>query len=251
MNVNGEGNRHGHAIEPEYRKRRKNPKSWLIWIGIMGANFVIQISRIEPTGPWMAFVLSCVLLVVAAYARLVLFIRRGCTLVGPDGITARGAVFERKQFWHDIYDIRVEPAARGGGPWAPQWITYLYGMDGRRFHLPYIDDRQLETTFHSEVEAIRTAGADCRGMPWDRRPEVEARIRRRAGHRKAWERAWIGALVVFSCMFVLFLALLFTTQVRPEPQLLLWIPLASFVVLAALLNWRWESQVPRSLREDP
>ncbi|QQM41811.1 hypothetical protein [Streptomyces liliifuscus] len=148
----------------------------------------------------------------------------------------------------DIYDIRVEPTPRGGGLSARRHVTVLYGNDGRRPGLPHLDDRQLDDP-HAEVADLLTAAARHRGMPWDRRPEVEARIRRRAGHRKAWEHAWTGAIVVLLCMLALLVALVVANGEAPVVLLLVCIPAASFVALAALLNWRWESQVPRSPRE--
>ncbi|MEV0558553.1 hypothetical protein AB0I27_34585 [Streptomyces sp. NPDC050597] len=50
-------------------------------------------------------------------------------------------------------------------------------------------------------------------------------------------------------MLALVLGLVVVNSEAPVVLLLVGVPPASFVVLAALLNWRWESQVPRSLRE--
>ncbi|MGX1914024.1 PH domain-containing protein [Streptomyces phaeochromogenes] len=243
----GGGNGNGLGIEREYRRRKKPPRRWLLVMAFALGNFVLQTGRhFDALPTWL---LACMqVLVLTSVVWVTLFMSRGRTRVGPDGIAARGAVFERKRSWHDIYGIRVEPTPRGGGPSARRHVTLLYGNDGRRLGLPHLDDWQLDDP-HAEVADLLTAAARHRGMTWERRPEVEARIRRRAGHRKAWERAWIGAIIVLVCMTAVLVALIVVNGEAPVVLLLVCVPLASFVVLAALLNWRWESQVPRSLRE--
>jgi hypothetical protein len=172
---------------------------------------------------------------------------RGRTAVGPDGIAVRHALRERVHAWHGVYDIRVEPT-HGRGLEVPQWLTYLYDGDGRRTRLPQVDDRQVEA-LHFEIEALRTAADRYRGTAFEPRPEVEAGIRRRAGHRKAWTRAATGAAVVLLAMTVVLVAQAVTGAVIRPVLLLVVVPVAAFLVLAALLNWRWESQVPAYLRE--
>ncbi|MFF5002140.1 PH domain-containing protein [Streptomyces phaeochromogenes] len=242
-----DGNGNGRGIEREYRRRKKPPRGLLFLMAFALANFLLQMGRhfdTLPTWLWACFAV----LVLTTLGWATLFMLRGRTRVGPDGIAVRTAVSERKRSWHDIYDIRVEPTPRSGGPSARRYVTLLYGNDGRRLGLPHLDDWQLDDP-HTEVADLLTAAARHRGMTWDRRPEVEARIRRRAGHRKAWERAWTGAIVVLLCMLALVLGLIVVDGEAPVVLLLVCVPLGSFAVLAALLNWRWESQVPRSLRE--
>ncbi|MEU9960214.1 PH domain-containing protein [Streptomyces sp. NPDC050982] len=237
----------GLGIEREYRRRKRPPRGWLLVMAFALGNFVLQVGRhFDALPTWL---LACMaVLVLTSVVWVSLFMSRGRTRVGPDGIAVRGALSERKRSWHDIYDIRVEAAPRGGGPSARRHVTLLYGNDGRRLGLPHLDDWQLDDP-HAEVADLLTAAARHRGMTWDRRPEVEARIRRRAGHRKAWEHAWIGAIVVLLCMLALLVALIVANGEAPVVLLLVCIPSASFAALAALLNWQWESQVPRSLRE--
>ncbi len=80
------------------------------------------------------------------------------------------------------------------------------------------------------------------------------RIRRQSGHHKAWERATSGALFVLLAMFLVLLWQVVTGR-DTEPGLLLGcVPLAAFALFAALLHWRWESQVPPpggGFREQP
>ncbi len=66
-------------------------------------------------------------------------------------------------------------------------------------------------------------------MAWARRPEVELSIRQRAAHRRAWLWAVYGALIVFGCMTVLSIGLLFASDGSPVVPLTVLVPLGSFV----------------------
>lgn len=230
----------GGGIEREYRKRRKTPRLRFLLMGLAAVDGVLRTARHHTMPLWVP--VSLVTLYVAAFAKVVLYERRARTLVGARGITVRRALTERGRAWHDIYDIRVEqvPKAAAG---SRKWITYLYDTEGLRFVLPHLDDWQMYNP-RAEVAALREAAARHRGAAWERRPEVEALIRRRAAHRKAWERAVTGGMIAVGCGFLLWLALLATMAHPPVLLLFLWLPLGTFAVLAALLHWRWESQVP-------
>ncbi len=207
---------------------------------LLGLESVYRMAHghLMPRWAWAPFLALWVLVL----ARTVLYSWRGRTLVGVRGITVRRAVTERSLTWRDVYDIRTEPVPRAKPP-ARTCLTYMYDTGGRRFVLPHLDDWQL-TDPPAEVAALREAAARHRGMAFERRPETEALIRRASGHRKAWERAVTGGLVAFGGGFLLWVALLFTTDHPPTLLVFLWIPLGTFAALAALLNWRWESQVP-------
>ncbi|MGW2746704.1 hypothetical protein [Streptomyces sp. NPDC001450] len=236
---------YGGGIEREYRKRKKTPPLMALSMGLLGLNALYQLNRHHTMPEWVPASLAACYLLLAA--QMVVYMRRGRTLVGARGITARRAVTERSRAWHEIYDIRAEPVPNAAKS-ARTWFTYLYDTEGRRFVLPHMDDWQLDDV-PAEVAALREAAARHRGAAWERRPEVEARIRRRAGHRKAWERAITGGLIALGCGFLLWVALLFTMDRPPSLVLFLWLPLGTFAVLAALLNWRWESQVPKALQQ--
>ncbi|MFD5797807.1 hypothetical protein ACFWIO_30630 [Streptomyces diastatochromogenes] len=236
---------YGSGIEREYRKRRKTPPLMALSMGLLGLNALFQLSRQHTTPQWVPASLAAFYLLAAA--RMVVYMQRGRTLVGARGITARRALTERSRTWHEIYDIRAEPVPNAAKP-ARKWFTFLYDTEGRRFVLPHMDDWQLDDV-PAEVAALREAAARHRGAAWERRPEVEARIRRRAGHRKAWERSVTGGLIALGCGFLLWVVLLFTMAHPPTRLLFLWLPLGTFAVLAALLHWRWEAQVPPALRE--
>ncbi|TVZ97592.1 hypothetical protein [Streptomyces sp. BK340] len=236
---------YGGGIEREYRKRRKTPRSFALGMGVLGLTSVFHMARQHSTPSWVP--VSFAVLYVVLFVKMGLYLRRGRTLVGARGITARRAVTERGRAWHEIYDIRAEPIPKAPAS-ARKWLTYLYDTEGRRFVLPHLDDWQLDDV-PAEVAALREAAALHRGAGWERRPQVEALIRRRAGHRKAWERASIGGMVALFCGFLLWVAFLFTTDHPPTFLLFLWLPLGTFAVLAALLNWRWESQVPEAQQQ--
>lgn len=241
-----DGDAHERGIEREYGRPRGSGKGRIAFMVVIGVNFAFQMTRDSKTIGVVSRVVMTTLVLGVVVWRL-LFIWRGRTFVAADGITARGAVRVRRTSWHDIYDIRVEPS-RSQRSGDSQWFTYLYDNEGRRILLPNVDDWQLPD-FGAEIDGLRDVAARHRGMTWERRPEVEALIRRRAGHRKAWVRAYIGALLVLLAMFLLLLWQVATTGVARPFLLLVCVPLAAFALLAALLNWRWESQVQRALRE--
>ncbi|MFJ9867150.1 hypothetical protein [Streptomyces sp. NPDC101165] len=233
---------YGGGIEREYRKQRKAPRSFVLGMGLLGVNGVVQMWRQHSTPSWVPVSLAA--LYVVLFVKMWLYLRRGRTLVGALGITAHRAVTERGRAWHEIYDIRAEPVPKAPAS-ARKWLTFLYDTEGRRFVLPHLDDWQLDDV-PAEVAALREAAARHRGAAWEPRPQVEALIRRRAGHRKAWERASVGGVVALVCGFLLWVVLLFTSDHPPTLLLFLWLPLGTFAVLAALLNRRWESQLPKA-----
>ncbi|MGQ4413984.1 hypothetical protein ACN6LA_000773 [Streptomyces sp. SAS_269] len=169
---------HQGGTEREYLKRRKAPMAPALGYSVLMLTALLHATR-DGTR-WVP--VSAGLVVTLVLLRWALHLRRGRTLVGHRGISARWALTERRWGWHDVYDIRAEPvpdAARH----ARKWLTYLYDNEGRRFLLPHLDDWQLDDP-PGEVAALREAGAHERGAAWERRPAVEALIRRRAGHRR-------------------------------------------------------------------
>ncbi|MFF3330199.1 PH domain-containing protein [Streptomyces sp. NPDC002888] len=233
----------------EYGRRRRTSGRRFGFIVMCLGNALFQLTRDHHVMPWRVRAAPIALaLTILGWAALLHW--RGRTVAGPDGITAYGPLRARRFAWPDVYDLRIEPgpAQRTDGP---RWFAYLYRDDGRRTRLPFLDDWQLPGLYglRTEVGALREAAALRRGAAWERRPEVEQRIRRRAAHHKAWQRAVTGAVVVLLVMLlVLFTEALSGTTLRPV-LLLVCVPAASFTLLAALLHWRWESQVPRHLRE--
>ncbi|MFG2264638.1 hypothetical protein [Streptomyces sp. NPDC048720] len=233
---------HQDGVEREYRKRRKVPV-----VQVLGSYpfLLIALTHAFRQGArWIP--LSLGLLAALALLRWTVHLWRGRTLVGRSGIAARWTLTERRWDWHDVYDLRAEPVPNAAGH-ARKWFAYLYDTEGRRFLLPHLDDWQLDDV-PGEVAALREAGARERGAAFERRAAVEELVRRRAGHRKAWQRAVAGGVFAFAGGFLVWAVLELAAGHAPTPALLLWTPLGVFAVLAALLHWRWESQVPRPLR---
>ncbi|WP_405871474.1 PH domain-containing protein [Streptomyces sp. NBC_00005] len=241
------------GVEREYRKRRKLPQAYLLLVGVVMLNGLIQTGRLQlghdsSLRIWTSGAVA--LLMVAALVRIVLEQYRAYTRVTAAGITVQGPVRSRTWAWHEVYDIRVQPSPRGSGRMAPQWLAYLYDMEGRRFRLPHLDDWQLDDPY-AEVSALCLAAAPHRSLTWERRPHVEEGILRRAVGRKAWTWAAYGTLVVLFAMFLVDLWQIAFGRPEHPFLLFLWVPLASFGVLGAVLQRYWTARPPRSIAQQP
>ncbi|MFF4254010.1 PH domain-containing protein [Streptomyces sp. NPDC001663] len=242
------------GVEREYRKRRKLPRAYLLLLGAVMLNALLQTGRLQSGRDhgglqiWASG--ATALLVVAAAVRATLEQYRAHTRVTAVGITAQWPLRSHTWAWHEVYDIRVQPSPRGSGRLAPQWLTHLYDMEGRRFRLPHLDDWQLDDPF-AEVSALCLAAAPYRSLAWERRPQVEERIVRRAAGRKAWTWAAYSTLAV---LFAMYAVDLWQVAVgRPEHPflLLVCVPLAFFGVFGTGLQRYWTARPPRSLAQQP
>lgn len=239
------------GIERVYRRRRWPPGPYFILVGVLCLNSLIQVEhtldRPHGTG-WFAWVFLA--LMVLTVLRVVLEQFRAHTRVTAAGITAQGLLRSRTWAWHEVYDIRVEHAPRGSGRTPPQWLTYLYDLEGRRFLLRHLDDWQLADPY-AEVSDLCLSAAPYRSLTWERRPEIEEGILRGAAHRKAWTWAVYGALITFFVMLVLDIGLVATG--RPDHPFLLFVcaPLVSFGVLGAALDRYWAARPPVSPVQGP
>jgi uncharacterized membrane protein len=221
------------GVEREYRRRRKASRGRVVALWVVMGNCVLQTSW--HNGIPVPYRLLGLALIAVLSGWAFLAVRRGLTSVGADGIAVRGAFRVRRRAWHDIYDLRVERRNTKNAD-ARLW-TWLYGNDGRRLLLPNVDDWQLPDV-RAEIDALRTAAAQHRGMAWELRPEVEARIGLRAVRRKVQERAFVGAMLVF---FAAIGYLAWTVSVDDGHRLfaallLLWAPLAAYVLLLGLFR---------------
>lgn len=239
------------GIERVYRRRRRLPWQYPVMVGLLCLNAVFQTSRSvdDPYGPrWEPWVVLP--LMVVAVVRIGLEQFRAYTRVTAAGITAQGPLRSRTWTWHQVYDIRVEHAPRGSGRMAPQWLTYLYDFEGRRFLLRHLDDWQLADPY-AEVSDLCLAATPQRTLTWERRSQVEERILRAAARRKAWTWAASGALITFLAMLVLGIGLAATGH--PEHPFLLFVcvPLACFGILGAVLDRYWTSRPPRFRPQQP
>ncbi|SEE11747.1 PH domain-containing protein [Streptomyces sp. 3213] len=222
----------GRGIEREYRRWRKASRGRIVFAWIISGNCVFQMAR--PDSIPVRYKVLVLALIAALALWGVLATLRGLTSVGADGVTVRGAFRVRRRAWHDIYDLRVEERPKQSRA-DVRWWTWLYDNDGRRVPLPNVDDWQLPD-LRAEIDDLRTVAAAHRGMAWEPRPEVEARIRLRAGHRKAHERAVIGAVLAFFAG-LMYLMWEVTTGGEPRPfLLLLCAPLAVYALLLPSLR---------------
>ncbi|MET8327447.1 hypothetical protein [Streptomyces sp. NPDC005181] len=187
------------------------------------------------------------LLLLAAW--WVLHMRRGHTLVGPGGIVVRKAVFTRRLAW--IVAVKNLP---GRSPGSFDLYGYVRTANGRAIALPHVNNWQMDDV-GAQVAAIRAAGTRYAGLTWHRRPEMEQVVRRRVGLAKARNRSLLTALVVWCAMFALWVGLriadisgvLRIADIWWSTQLLLlWVPLAVSALVAAVLHWQGESQVPEN-----
>ncbi|MEU2773435.1 PH domain-containing protein [Streptomyces sp. NPDC007162] len=244
------------GVGREYRRRRRPPLAYLVLPGLLVMNAFIQISRVSGDrggdggagGRWGPPVFA--VLLVLAVARVALEQFRAHTRVTTAGITAQGPVRARTWAWSEIYDIRVEQAPRGSGRAAPQWLTYLYDVQGRRFLLWQLNDWQVDDPY-AEVAELCLAAAPLRSYTWEPRPDVEERIRRGAVRRRAWLWGTYGALGSMLVMLVVSFGLVVTGRPDHPFLLIVCVPLAAGVALGAVLQWYWGVRPPRSLTPQP
>ncbi|MDQ0933672.1 PH domain-containing protein [Streptomyces turgidiscabies] len=245
------------GIERVYRGRGRRRLPWLNLglTGVISVNALLQAGHFDDPyayrdGPPGWLPLAVGLLMAASFVRLALEQLRAHTRVTATGITVQGGLGSRSWAWHKVYDIRVERAPRGNSPMGPQWLTYLYDVEGRRHLLWHLDDWQLDDAY-AEVSELCLSAAPYRSLTWEPRPQVEARILRGAARRKAWTWAAYSALAVLIATFVV--GIWAVIDGRPEHPflLLVCVPLASFAVLGAVLHRYWTSHPPRSLAQQP
>ncbi|MFJ3773976.1 PH domain-containing protein [Streptomyces sp. NPDC090075] len=243
------------GVGREYRRRRRPPLAYLLLPGLLMVNAFIQTSRVSHDGDgggsgfrWgpPAFAL----LMALTIARIALEQFRARTRVTAAGITARGPLRTRTWAWSEVYDIRVEQAPRGSGRAAPQWLTYLYDFEGRRFLLWHLNDWQLDDPY-AEVAELCLAAAPHRSLTWERRPDVEERIQRGVTRRRAGTWGAYGGIAVFVLMVVV--DIWRVAVGRPDHPFLLMVcvPMTSGVALAVVLDRYWSTRPPRSPARQP
>ncbi|MGW0837024.1 PH domain-containing protein [Streptomyces prunicolor] len=224
------------GIEREYSRRRKMSRGRFVALCIVQGNFALQMARPDSIPGRYRLLAVALMALLGVWALLA--VRRGRTTVGADGVSTRGAFRVRRWAWHDIYDLRVETDPRRRSTDVKS-LTYLYENDGRRAHLPHLDDWQLPDVW-AEVADLHTAAARHRGMTWERRPATEVRIRERAAHRKARERAAVGAMLV---LFTAIGYLVWTVTVDDGHRLLAFFllpgaPLTAYALLVTFFRLR-------------
>jgi hypothetical protein len=211
----------------EYRLRRWPPLRRLIILP-----FWLFIAILHATSPMPLSATDVAISVILPVFIIYLVLRevRGRTLLGPAGITAKGALRVRRIAWADIHDIRPEPSKD-----SPLWVVRVYDRTGRRFVLPHVNNEQVDDP--AEVEAIIDAWRVRRGPDWAPLPGTEAAIRLQAARRKAWMRAGIVGVVVMVATLVASIALVFKDVDVPSYVMFV-LPAAVFGVTGAALSLR-------------
>lgn len=131
----------------EYRADRRRRGKAVALIAVMLMCGVLEVVINDVPG-WISALLISVLVVVDGWWALSLWRRR--TVVRPGGITVVGALRVREWAWHDIRDIRAEPAR-----WAPaQRLAYLFDTQGRKAALPCVSESALPA-LHAEIVSLR------------------------------------------------------------------------------------------------
>ncbi|WP_329281598.1 PH domain-containing protein [Streptomyces sp. NBC_00691] len=170
------------------------------------------------------------LLLLALLGWLVLAARSSSTSADLKGIRVRGMVRSRRLAWEDIHDLRAVPnpsAAMGQGQ--PRIISYMYGRDGRRVQLMYLDDNHVAVD--REIAALRVAWERHRGDGWSPNAAADRRIDSRSRREGSLLRALSWALMSVLAAVVLFLVLLFTDSDAMSPEWILIIPVVVFLVV--------------------
>ncbi|MEV6973198.1 PH domain-containing protein [Kitasatospora sp. NPDC093806] len=101
------------------------------------------------------------LLVVGFCLLVIVGVLRAGTLVTAQGITVRGMVRRRRLPWAAITHFAKAPNPNAHGRGAPAFLTYAFRADGRKVHLPYVDDKHV--LVDREVERLNALLAERRG----------------------------------------------------------------------------------------
>ncbi|MFS4095838.1 PH domain-containing protein [Streptomyces sp. AF1A] len=165
-------------------------------------------------------------------------LRRGFTRVDTSGVTIRGAFLTRRIPWSEIYELDARK-----GPRAQKAGSFVGTVDGRRRTLPQLDVWQVEGV-HRELTALREFGTRYGARTWERRPEVEQALRRRAGRAHSVGKAIVAAAVAWLAMFLLWLTLGAAGREPSAPLLLAGLPVVALVFFLAYFQWHWEAYVP-------
>jgi hypothetical protein len=160
----------------EYRRRHplKGQLSG-VWLSVVCALCEVY-RRLRNDGPVARGVaVGFLIALVFGLTWLLLFLRRGFTRVYADGVTIGGALRTRRIPWHEVYKLGVRPLLRAG-----KAASFVGTVHGRRHALPQLNEWQMEG-LHTELAVLRDIGARYGGRAWERRPEIEQALRRRAG----------------------------------------------------------------------
>lgn len=167
------------SLPREYRMRRSRRLLflWLIFAstlsvpGGMLADDDVSVSVAVPfTIAWVTF------MGWLFYAAL-----RCSTAADIKAIHVRGMVRRRRLAWADVQDIKAEAKYSEGD--SASVVVYVYGRDGGRMLLPFVDD--LHVDVGRELAVLTAAWQELRGADWSPDQEAAVLIGRRLARRQA------------------------------------------------------------------
>ncbi|MFJ3780052.1 PH domain-containing protein [Streptomyces sp. NPDC090075] len=132
---------------------------------------------------------------------------RCSTAADIKAIHVRGMIRRRRLAWEDVQDIQAE-ATHAESP-SPGVVVYVYGRDGRRVQLPFVDDLHVDVEW--ELAMLMTAWQELRGADWS--PDLEAAVligQGQARRKALW--AGVGATML---AFIPLTVLVVTSMVHP------------------------------------
>ncbi|MEU6145704.1 PH domain-containing protein [Streptomyces sp. NPDC047081] len=166
----------------EYRMRRSRV---LVFLLVISGGTVSLLGGMLADDVSASVVLSVAVVWVALTGWLSYAVLRCSTTADLKAIHARGMIRRRRLAWEDIQDIRAE-ATHAERP-SPGVVVYVYGRDGRRGILPYVDDLHVDVEW--ELALLTTAWQELRGADWSPDPAAAVLIGRGEARRKA---LWAG-----------------------------------------------------------
>ncbi|MFD4376581.1 PH domain-containing protein [Streptomyces sp. NPDC058486] len=225
------------ALPRTYRIKPGRMTALYVAAGIGLPAAMIPLYTEEFVSGWVKWLVT--LLVLAFLGWIVHAARKLSTSADLKGIHVRGFVRNRRIAWEDIQDIRAVPnpsAAMGQGQ--PRTISYVYGRDGSRLQLFYVDD--VHVSVEREIGVLRAAWEELRGDGWTEDAGAARLIDRRAAREGTAFKALSWAMMSVVALTVLFVVLLLTNSVFLGPEWILIGPVLVF--LGVWLGGRYRSR---------
>lgn len=201
--------------------------------------------------------LGLLVMLVIAFALLVVAFKRSATITGPDHIVVQNAFGTKRTAWAEIQAIEVQsnPAALLETN-KPREYVVVYDSSGRVVQLPHVDAKSVPA-LHDEVRTLRGLWEQLRGADWTPMPEVAAKVdrsRRRTDRVSAWLVGFVAAMGALVVTMVVLLALVVAGAMDGlsgpaaailSPKLFIVVPVVVFVVTVTV------SLARRRRRSDP
>ncbi|WP_329311313.1 hypothetical protein [Streptomyces sp. NBC_01262] len=163
----------------EYRMRRSRMHAFLWVIGLSTFSLLGGMLTADDLPASFSYPFSIAW--VALMGWLFYATLRSSTTVDIKTIHVRGIVRRRRLVWADVQDIRAEATYAEGD--SASVVVYVYGRDGRRALLPFVDD--LHVDVGRELAMLTADWQELRGADWSPDAEAAVLIRRRRARRRA------------------------------------------------------------------